>query len=395
MTLKLLENAMRIFEKNLSKPQMWALRTIMRWIFKHTTTIISQLHEHKDIQTKKFLEKHSYHLWNMDLIETIEDKALRIVKNNIIDEKTKLVFVSTDESDIFKPDAKKMPWLTRIRDWSTWLTGNWYVFRWVNINWISLYSELDVINESDESYEKKTKTEKTIVLMKKTWKILSQIKTKAETYFLYDRAWDDIKVIDHLLEQSWTHFVIRMKKNRILKDVTTWISKKITQFWVGKYFVEIKWGTSVYLHVIKKKEEREPIYLITNNEKLDSKIVLEYYLKRWKIEEDFNKMKDLWLEEVRLMSIKKIQNLVAIIQFIIVLSQDVFNEVMEKRTIVMEHIYLYFVKFCKWKTLTLNPQSFIKFISQGLTVYKSYNTNLEPMDTLFWWLREMKKMGII
>jgi hypothetical protein len=45
----------------------------------------------------------------MDLIETIEDKALRIVKNNILDEKTKVVFVSTDESDIFKPDAKKMP----------------------------------------------------------------------------------------------------------------------------------------------------------------------------------------------------------------------------------------------------------------------------------------------
>jgi transposase len=123
--------------------------------------------------------------------------------------------------------------------------------------------------------------------------------------------------------------------------------------------------------------------LITNNGKLESKTVLEYYLKRWKIEEDFNKMKDLGLEEVRLMSIKKIQNLVAIIQFIIILSQDVFNEVMQKKTIVMEHIYMFFVKFCKWKTLTLNPQSFIKFISQGLTPYKSYNTSLEPMDTLF------------
>jgi hypothetical protein len=45
-----------------------------------------------------------------------------------------------------------------------------------------------VIDESDEEYEKKTKTEKTIVLMKKTWKVLSQVKTTAEIYFLYDRA---------------------------------------------------------------------------------------------------------------------------------------------------------------------------------------------------------------
>jgi len=47
------------------------------------------------------------------------------------------------------------------------------------------------------------------------------------------------------------------------------------------------------LHVIKKKAEREPMLIITDDENLGSKAVLEYYLKRWKIEEDFNKMKDL------------------------------------------------------------------------------------------------------
>lgn len=118
------------------------------------------------------------------------------------------------------------------------------------------------------------------------------------------------------------------------------------------------------MHVIKKKEEREAILLITNDESLDSKTVLEYYLKRRKIEEDFNKMKDLGLEQVRLMNFKKIQNLMAIIQFIIILSQDVFNEVMQKADMVSEEIYLYFAKFCKRKSLTLNPQSFIKFVSQ-------------------------------
>jgi hypothetical protein len=106
-------------------------------------------------------------------------------------------------------------------------------------------------------------------------------------------------------------------------------------------------------------------------------------------------MKDLWLEDVRLMSMKKIQNLIAIIQFIIILSQDVFNEVMARKDPVSENIYMYYAKFCKRKSLTHNPQSFIKFISYSLVTYNSYNTSQEPLDTLFWNRRKMKKLGII
>ena len=182
---------------------------------------------------------------------------------------------------------------------------------------------------------------------------------------------------------------------RNLKDITKGIKKKINTFEIWKHYVEIEWWTCVYLHVIKKKAEREPILLVTNDEKLDSKTVLEYYLKRRKIEEDFNKMKDLWLEQIRLMSIQKIKNLIAIIQFIIVLSQDVFNEVMQKSDMTNEYIYLYFAKFCKRKSLTLNPQSFIKFISEWLVLYKRYDTSQEALDTLFWWKRDLKKLGII
>lgn len=393
LTSKIVENAMRIFEKKITTPQMKSLKTIVRWIFKHTTTVISRLHEHEDMDTKKFIEKNSYHLWNMDIIETIENKAIRIIKNKLEDENTP-VFIAFDESDIFKPDAKKMPWLSRIRDWSTWLTWNWFVFRWVNINGISLFSELDEISEKNENYEKKTKSEKAISMFDKIRKAIPEVVSKGNAYFLYDRAWDNIQIIDNLIE-NFNNFVIRMKSVRRVKDMTTWETKKITEFGVWTHKIQIEVWTIVTLHVIKKKSEKEPILLITNDETLDSKTVLEYYLKRWKIEEDFNKMKDLWLESVRLLSFKKIQNLIAIIQFIIILSQDVFNEVMQKADPVSENIYLYFKKYCKWKSLTLNPQSFIKFISIWFAVYKSYDTSQVPIDTLFGWRRELKKLGII
>ena len=69
---------------------------------------------------------------------------------------------------------------------------------------------------------------------------------------------------------------------------------------------------------------------------------------------------------------KKVKNILAIIQFIIVLSQDVFNEVMERTTLTAQGIYLHFKKFCKWKSTTMNPQSFIRFISHYIKDYKPY-----------------------
>lgn len=81
------------------------------------------------METKKFIEKHSHHLGNMDIIETIESKAIRIIKNRIDEHGEEPIFLSFDESDIFKPDAKKMPGLSRVRDGSTGLIGNGYVFR--------------------------------------------------------------------------------------------------------------------------------------------------------------------------------------------------------------------------------------------------------------------------
>jgi len=387
LTNKLFENALRMFDDNLSKPQTKALKTIVKGLRKNGTTIISHIHSHT-IKTKKFIEKISNHLWNMDVIGTVEKKAKICIRKTIKEnqEKWERNIIGYDEWDIFKPDAKCMPWLSRVRDGSTGLRGNWYITRWVNVNWISLYSNLE---KSDENMTDKKRWEKTVLTIKK---VQNDLWKRTGTY-LIDRGWDDITVIGYLANEN-EEFIIRLKKNRILLNMKNNKMTKITDFKAWKHKIKIE-EYELILHVYKKPNKKDPIFLLTNDNSITTTETVKLYLKRRKVEEDFKKMKELWLEEVRLLSLMKIQNLVALIQFIIIIAQDIYNNVSEKTDITYEHINLYFNNFCKRKSLTMNPTSFIKFISFWLSNYEWYDTSQEPIDCLFWSKNDMKKMGII
>ena len=395
LTNKIFENAIRIFEPWVTRPQTKALKTVLRWLRKNSTTIISHIHTHT-IETKKFIEKISNHLWNIDIIKTVEKKAKLCIQKTMEENKKEWNrnIIAYDESDIFKPDAKCMPWLSRVRDWSTgltwnwyitrWVNVNWYITRWVNVNWISLYSHLEEVLD-----RKGNKWEKTIETIKKV-----QIDLWKQAWlYLMDRWADDIKVINFLVKEE-EKFIIRMKKNRNLVNLKNWKTTKITWFKQWKHNVKI-WETEVILHVYKKPWRESPILLITNDKVIGTKETVVLYLKRWKVEEDFKKMKELWLEEIRLLNFMKIKNLIAMIQFIIILWQDMYEKVVDKVDPTYEHIYLYFKNFTKRKSLTQNPTSFIKFISFSLEHYDGYNVSLKPEYWLFWGKKEMKKLGMI
>ena len=291
-------------------------------------------------------------------------------------------------------------WLAKVRDGSTGQLGSWYVFRWVNVNGISIICELDCVDENEQKLLRKdeikiksleTRTDKTIGIIEKIVKVLPEVLSH-KAYLIIDRAWDNTRVIDCLIEEK-VKFIIRMKKVRNLRT-KGWAVKKITDFGLWKHEIFIEEMRCI-LHVAKRKWFKENVLLLTNDEEIDSEHAVAYYLKRRKVEEDFNKMKDLWLEDVRLMNVVKIKNLIALIQFIIILSQEMFNEVMKRADGTYELVRMYYEKFCKWKSLTLNPQSFIKFVSHSLLPYVAYNTVPEAINTLWWWKRELKKLGII
>lgn len=162
----------------------------------------------------------------------------------------------------------------------------------------------------------------------------------------------------------------------------------------GKHEVKLNSWENVYLHVIQRKWFKTNLYLFTNIDE-ETEIIVNHYLARRSIEKDFAKMKQLWLEGVRLMSMLKIKNILAIIQFIIVLWQEIYEKVIEKVDMTYQHINLHYKKYCKWRSLTENPTSFLKFISYNLDEYLSYKLTPEPVNTLFGWRRELKKLGVI
>lgn len=376
---KTIENGMRRFEKSLTRPQMKAVKSVFRGIIRKTTTVLSALNE-DDIDSDNYREKVSYHLGNVDLIDEVEGKWYACAKET---KKVKWYMIASyDESDIFKPNSKKMQWLKWVRDGSSGLRGQWYVIRGININWVSVYSRLE---EADEN--KISKTEYAMEALNH----ISENMRWYELLYVIDRWWDCIELVDDLL--LWgKKFLIRWKTNRRLIDVESWKVMKVTDYKMWRTRVLMEWGTELYVWRIQRKWFRDPIILYTNVEELSWEDCLELYLKRRKIEEDFNKMKDLWLEDVRLFSMKKVKNILAIIQFIIILSQDVYNEVMERVWITEQWIYLHFKKFCKWRATTMNPQSFIRFISHYIKDYKPYVISNDLDLWLFTWIISPKKL---
>ena len=71
---KLIENGMRRFQKHLTRPQMKAVKSVTRGIIRKTTTILSALNEDAELTNRKYRERISYHLGNIDLVDEVEAK---------------------------------------------------------------------------------------------------------------------------------------------------------------------------------------------------------------------------------------------------------------------------------------------------------------------------------
>jgi len=380
---KTLYNSMRIFDKKLWAWQSKSMKTLLKWFIQKRTTVIQALHE-KDsgVLANKFRESISNHLWNVDLRPIVEERAESLIRNSKKYKSRNIL--AWDAWDIFKPEADKMEKLTIVRDWSTWNIWNWYVLYGININWIT-----HQISMKDPNIEY-IWSEKWEEMLKKSAKVVNP----EETIWVFDRWHDDMWFID-MLQGLGYHYVVRAKKNRIVKNLDTWKEVKIELLEPWKYKVELEIWISCYLYVLQEKWRKEPIRMYSDIDFETEKECLEIYLRRRKIEEDYRKHKDFWLEKVRLLKFKKIENIMLLIQFIVVLWQSIFNEVMQRVSTISEAIYIYYKKFCKMKVLTMNPSSILRFISEYIGWLKIYNHSDIPINSLFWSIQNMKKLGLI
>jgi len=373
---------MRIFDTHLWAWQAKAIKKLMIGICANWTTVLQRLYN-KDsgITANKFRESLSNHLWKVDM-ETIVHKKAKMLINKTKKYKWIRNILVGDWSDIFKPHAQAMQWIWTVRDWSTWRIWNWYVIYGININGIT--HQVDIKDPSQECIW----SEKRENMLRRSAEIVDPQKTIC----VFDRLHDSIEFIDMLQSLDY-HFIIRGKKNRKV-TLEGWKEVKVNDLWLGKHRVKLELWTYAYVYIIQWSG-KHPIILYSDINFDTLEECLEIYKKRWRIELDYAKMKSFWLEHVRLMKLKKVVNIMRIIQFIIMLWQDIYNEIISSLDKIPMKLALVYKEYCRKTRKTLNPSSLLSFFSQHISWIKFYKPSQVPPFTLFWSRFMMKKVGLI
>jgi len=379
---KTLHNAMRCFDRHLWFRQAKSMKELTLSIREGKTTVLQKLYDPDSwITANKYREALSKHLGKVDLDAIVEKKASTWIRKTA-KYKGKNV-LAWDASDIFKPHAQAMQWISKVRDGSTGLIGNGYVVYGININGIT--HQIDIKDPSIECIG----SEKWEIMLKKSALIVDP----EETIAVFDRGHDDVGFIDILKELGY-HFVVRGRKNRIVQLVSSWNNMKVGTLPYGKYEVMLEWWTHAYLYIMKWTGKK-PVILYSSMEFEDDRECLEVYLKRRKIEVDYAKMKSFWLEAVRLLSLQKIVNMMRIIQFLVMLWQDLYNEIMEWIRILPIKLLIRYKEYCRKTRKWMNPSSLLSFISEHLPSINLFDRTQVPKNTLFGNRRTMKKVGLI
>jgi hypothetical protein len=379
---KMFHNSTRSLDNYLNVRQVLAVKKMIKGICKNWTTVLQKLREKETwITASKFRESLSFHLGNIDLSNLLHDMTKKAIK------KTKsyrgYTILSGDASDIFKPHAQAMQGISCIRDWSTGLLWNWYILYWININGIT--HQIDVLDHTKEYIW----TEKWEEMLIKSASIINP----KQTIWIFDRWHDDIWFIDILHDLDY-HYVVRWRKNRIVMLADTWKQAKVWWLWLWKRKVTLEYWTNCFLYIVKWIA-KDPDILYSDIDFEIGEECLEIYLKRRQIELDYNKMKSFWLEHVRLMSVKKIQSIIHIIQYIIMFWQICFNEIQEGLKSIPYKLAVLYKQYCKKAKKTMNPTSLLTFVSIYISWFVVYNTSQITAITLFGNRRKMKKVGLI
>ena len=129
--------------------------------------------------------------------------------------------------------------------------------------------------------------------------------------------------------------------------------------------------------------------VITNVEKKTVNEIIETYLERWDIENLFKQMKMKYkLESIRLLSLKKIKNLLALVQMVSSLSNSMFDIVQQEEQSALS---LMFSHFCCYRSLSRNRFSFSSFLA-SVTPEIHTPSSRSNTPSLFSW-RQLGKLG--
>lgn len=353
-------NSLRTITAGLTRPQQKAIAEIVRGLFTEGEPILTHLAQNPAVSVKKQAEKYSYHLGNIDLTESVEALALRKVASTM----RKNTIIAYDTTDITKEEAETMEKIGGVWDGSEGKGAQGYELHGVGVNGTLLGLRL---HDGDTMTNPQTR-----------FSVIERISGAIGNrgIWVLDRGNDSRSFYHDLRHTLKVRFIARVKDNRHVILVKTGECLSVKDLPEGRHAVHLlgeKQNTvdpDVYVLIIRKHlEEKEPIRLLTNLEweEFSDKQMVTMYLKRWGIENIFRSAKVCFgLEKVRLQSFRKLCNLIALIQLVLVLSAHLFRTIQKSTyTLVIAILHVYKLFLVK-RSLTLNYDSFVRFLRQSL-----------------------------
>lgn len=354
-----------------TKPQREAIRDMVSGLFQKGTPVLRQLGSRKTSNAKKESERFGNHLENVDVVDAVNDRALRKAASVLEGDDV----IAYDLTDISKPCSKGadpetgagMQWVKECFDGSKRKGGFGSALHGVGAG--ELLLRLRVHDTEKEFLPQVRKS------------ILDEIvgRMGARGIWAFDRGNDDKKFFRYLNEKEidgktgMIKFIVRLKKNRdiILKD--TGEVMKLEEMRCGRYEVYIlddhgKIDTNnTYLLIIRKhcKKYKNPIRILCslNLKHFSGKTLVKKYLDRWGVENSFKRIKSLYeLEGIRIIKKKRFVNLVALIQFVSVLSAKLYEKTQKTTSFLASTMKAVYTKYLKKESLTPNPHSFGTFL---------------------------------
>jgi len=357
-----IQNNLRSVIKHLTRPQQKAVSEIVRGLFTEGTPVLRHLAQDPRKTAKKQGEKYSYHLSSIDVTGEVDALAIRKVRSQM----RKYTVIAYDLTDINKECAKKMEKITRVFDGSRRKVAPGYLLHGVGINGILMKLQV-------HDAEVHTTNQIRLRIVKHLSKEL-----RKKGIWVFDRGNDDKQFFRNLNQELKVRFIARVKENRYVALKETGAYLPVRDLKSGKYRVHLldEHNNRVdrkneYSLIIRKHlKDAEPIRLLTNLplDRFSGKQIVTMYLERWGVENVFKRVKTKFqMEKIRVLSFERFQNLIALIQFAVIVSTALFITIQKSTNALVVALISVYNFFLQSKSLTFNLDSFITFMQNVLS----------------------------
>lgn len=358
-----------------TKPQREAIREMVGSLLTKGVPVLRQMGDRKTSNAKKESERFGNHLENIDIADAVNEHAMKKACSGIgIGENDVLGYDLTDSSvECSKgknPETKKgMEWVGECFDGSKRKGSHGTAMHGVGVNGILLRLR---VHDSEKEF---------LPQVRKS--ILDEIigKIGCKGIWAFDRGNDDGKLFRYLNgmkidgKAAAIKFIVRLKNNRDIIRKDTGEVLKLEAMNCGRYEVHIRDergkidAKNTYLLVIRKhcKKYKTPIRLLCglSLKGFSGKTLVKKYLGRWGVEDSFKRIKSLYcLEDIRVMKRERYVSLVALIQFVSVLSAKLYEKTQEKTSFLASSMKAAYAKYLRKESLTENLHSFGTFLRQ-------------------------------